>query len=493
MNKTFYIPMSFNVASFRKTKLMKKIGGTHFSSLVYAKDAQKQLKPQNFLIDTIFAGNFKRQPVYTPAVYAIFEVSLPDYIADSALNSKTMVKATKRWGNIFSQTVEPEHLTAIYFHVTEDLLHPAKDYVITKENGFMHEEIAHEVDARIIALERLAQAAARTPKSVLSLIKWNDAEQLAKFRAIYSHDGKFAEKPWTSYPHGLWTSLLYNLLGKCGLETALKGDDLHDIHNTVLDDMYESKKSFTDCAQTLIQRLKDGVSTDEQQKIQTFCDNIQQEVDNIWWNCEMQYVNGDQLGHVVVDFREPIMIDPDGYHGTDNTEMRLLRAFGNKTYMLTGDLREETLNITPGVEVYEAKQKFAEEVGGNHQEELTMFLTAIELIQSPDKLTRHYARHVRNDLFELIFNEYMELVFNFAFHERLYVQQLASHVEENFALEFRMRTSNAAIMLREAGETNPKAVVLGAEEAVAAMKRKYTQEDFSAVENTVKEHMSLFK
>ena len=485
--------MSFNVASFRKTKMMKKIGGTHFSSLVYAKDAQKQLKPQNFLIDTIFAGNFKRQPVYTPAVYAIFEVSLPDYIADSALHSKTMVKTTKRYGNIFSQTVEPEHLTAIYFHVTEDLLHPAKDYVITKENGFMHEEVAQEVDARIIALERLAQAAARTPKSVLSLIKWNDVEQLAKFRTVYSHDGKFSDKPWNTYPHGLWTSLLYNFLGKCGLETALKVDELQDVHNTVPDGMYDSKKSFTGCAQTLLQRLKDGVSSDEQGRIQIFCDNIQQEVDNIWWNCEMQYVNGDQLGHVVVDFREPVMINPDGYHSTQSTEMKLLRAFGTKTYLLTGELREETLNITPGIEIYESKQKFAEETGGKYQPELTMFLTAIELISSPDKLMRHYARHVRNDLFELIFEEYTELVFNFAFHERLYAQQLTKQVTENFAMEFRMRTSNAAIMLRESGEVNPKAVVLGAAEALTAMKRKYPHENFQTVEDTINKHMSLFK
>ena len=492
MNRTFFIPMSFNVASFRKTKMMKKIGGTHFSTRKYAKDAQKTLKPQNFMIDTIFAGNFKRQPVYTPAVYAIFEVSLPDYMAESVLHTASMCKDTKKYGRIFAQVVEPEHLSAIHFYITEDLLHKEQYITLTKEDGFIHEDVAKEVDNRIIALERLAQAAARTPKSILSLIKWNDQETLNNIRKIYSHDSLFAERPWSMYPHGLWVYLLYNLLGQCGLEIALKHEILCNLPDAD-DELFQSKVSFTNKAKERLEKLKDGVSVDEQERIQKFIDNIQQEVDNIWWSLDAEYINSDHLGRVVINFKEPVMVDPDGYHGEKNTEMILLRAFGTKTYLMPEELRTETLDITQAVDVYEAKAKFAAETSGEKQTELTLFLTASELVHSNDKLMSTYARHVRNDLFNVVFHEYPETIFNFAFHERLYLMYLTKYVSPQIETEFRMRSSNAAIMLRESGEINPKAVVLGAQEAVAALKRKYPTEDFSTVENTVKEHMSLFK
>lgn len=493
MNKTFYIPMSFNVASFRKTKMMKKIGGTHLRTLAQAKNAQKQMKPQNYLIDTIYAGNFKRQPVYSPAVSAIFEVSLPDYIADGALATDSICKNTRQYGRIFAQIVEPEHLVSTHFYIAEDLLHPARDFVLTSKDGFIHEEIAQEVNSRIIALERLAQAAARTPKSILSLIKWNDEETLKKMKCVYACDSTFAMKPWHSYPHGIFTALLYNLLGQCGLELALQCETLLSLDINQDTELYESKLGFTKHAAKLLEKLKDGVSSDEQARIQKFIDNIQQEVDNVWWNLTADYINEEYYGHVGVKYRDPIMVDPEGYHGVKNTETLLLHAFGSKTYLITGDLRDETLDITPGVEIYEAKKKFAEETGGPKQEELTLFLTAMELIRNENKLMRHYARHVRNELFPEIFKVYPELVFNFAFHERLYIQELTRNVNPSLCMEFRMRTSNAGIMLRETGETNPKAIVLGAEEAVEAMRRKYPTENFDEVENTIKEHLSYFK
>lgn len=493
MNKTFYIPMGFNVASFRTTKMMKKIGGTHLRTLTHAKNALKQIKSKGYLIDTIYAGNFKRQPVYTPAVSAIFEVSLPDYIADGALGTDSLCKNIKPYGRVFTQIVEPEHLVSTRFYITEDLLHPAREFILTPADGFIHEEIAQEVDSRIKALERLAQAAARTPKSILSLIKWNDPEVIQKMTKVYAHDSTFAMKPWHMYPHGIFASLLYNLLGKCGLELALQCEVLESLDRGQDEELYQSKSGFTKHAAKLIAKLKEGVSADEQGRIDKFLENIHQEVDNVWWNVTAEYIEEEYYGHVHVSYREPLMIDPDGYHGVQNTETILLNTFGNKTYLITGELREETLDITPAIEIYESKMKLAEEVGDKHREELTLFLTAIELIRGDNKLMRHYARHVRNDLFSVVFNEYPELVFNFAFHERLYVHELAQYVNPNVAMEFRMRTSNAAIMLREAGETNPKALVLGAIEAVIAMKRKYPQEDFGVVEQIVQKHLNIFQ
>lgn len=493
MNKTFYIPMGFNVASFRTTKMMKKIGGTHLRTLTHAKNALKQIKSKGYLIDTIYAGNFKRQPVYTPAVSAIFEVSLPDYIADGALGTDSLCKNIKPYGRVFTQIVEPEHLVSARFYITEDLLHPAREFILTPADGFIHEEIAREVDSRIKALERLAQAAARTPKSILSLIKWNDPEVIQKMTKVYAHDSTFAMKPWHMYPHGIFASLLYNLLGKCGLELALQCEVLESLDRGQDEELYQSKSGFTKHASKLIAKLKEGVSADEQGRIDKFLENIHQEVDNVWWNVTAEYIEEEYYGHVHVSYREPLMVDPDGYHGVHNTETILLNAFGNKTYLITGELRDETLDITPGVEIYEAKKKFAEEMGGPKQEELALFMTAMELIRTENKLMRHYARHVRNELFPEIFKVYPEFIFNFAFHERLYIQELTRNVNPNLCMEFRMRTSNAGIMLRETGETNPKAIVLGAEEAVEAMRRKYPTENFDEVENTIKEHLSYFK
>jgi hypothetical protein len=485
--------MGFNVASFRTTKMMKKIGGTHLRTLTHAKNALKQMKSKGYLIDTIYAGNFKRQPVYTPAVSAIFEVSLPDYIADGALGTDSLCKNIKPYGRVFTQIVEPEHLMATRFYITEDLLHPAREFVLTPSDGFIHEEIAREVDSRIKALERLAQAAARTPKSILSLIKWNDPEVIQKMTKVYAHDSTFAMKPWHMYPHGIFASLLYNLLGKCGLELALQCEALESLDRGQDEELYQSKSGFTKHAAKLIAKLKEGVSSDEQGRIDKFLENIHQEVDNVWWNVTAEYIEEEYYGHVHVSYREPLMVDPDGYHGVQNTETILLNAFGNKTYLITGELRDETLDITPGVEIYEAKKKFAEETGGPKQEELALFMTAMELIRTESKLMRHYARHVRNELFPEIFKVYPEFIFNFAFHERLYIQELTRNVNPNLCMEFRMRTSNAGIMLRETGETNPKAIVLGAEEAVEAMRRKYPTENFDEVENTIKEHLSYFK